>query len=298
MRIDGTTRLAGVMGAPVAHSLSPVIQNAAFEAMGLPWVYLPLLVENAFDVPVVVSAIRALPFVGFNVTMPYKRMMVELCDEVSVVAQIAGAVNTVVVDGGRMIGYNTDGHGLLASLKEEAGVDPAGLHVAMVGSGGAAGAALASLVLAGARRVSIISRNERHSIDLVERMRPHARATELVAMGHGDAFEAAVGEAEVLVNATPVGMKEGDPLPVDPLWLHPGQVVCDMIYAPIHTKLLAAAEDAGATAISGLGMLVEQGAMSLELWAPGSTASVPKQVMRDAAEAVIAASASREAGVM
>jgi len=289
MKIDGNTKLAGVLGWPVAHSLSPVMQNAAFHAMQLPWVYLPLPVEKAVDVAQVVSATRILPFVGFNVTMPYKRLMLDLCDEVVPLAQIAGAVNTVRCEDGKLIGYNTDGRGLLAALHEEAALNPEGRSFTMLGSGGAAGAALAAMMMAGAARVTVVSRDPEHARRLVDRMRPHAHGTELVALEAGPQNGAAFIEADVVVNATPVGMTAGDPLPINPHWLHRGQIVCDMIYAPLRTRLLEEAERAGAMVVGGLGMLVHQGAMALELWNAGCNESVPRHVMRMAAEAAIQA---------
>lgn len=296
MHIDGNTKLSGVIGWPVAHTLSPAMQNAAFHEMKLPWVYLPLPVENALDVPQVIGAMRALPFVGFNVTMPYKRLVLELCDEVAALARLAGAVNTVHIQDGALVGYNTDGRGLLASLEEEAGLIPEGRTFTMLGSGGAAGAALAAMVLAGAARVTVVSRDASHARELVERIRPHARDTELVALGAGPQNGPAFIEADVVVNATPVGMAAGDPLPVNPHWLHAGQIVCDMIYAPLRTRLLDEAARAGATAVGGIGMLVHQGAMALELWNAGCNESVPREVMRDAAEAAIIERERNQAG--
>jgi shikimate dehydrogenase len=288
MHIDGRTKLAGVLGWPVAHSLSPAMHNAAFHAMRLPWAYIPLAVEKPLDVPDVVKALRALPFVGFNVTMPYKRIALELCDDVAALAKLAGAVNTVRCEDGALIGYNTDGRGMLASLAEEAGLSAEGRRFTMLGAGGAAGSALAAMVLAGAAKVTVVARHPQAAQDLVDRIRPHARDTELVALEQGPANGPAFIEADVVVNATPVGMAPRDPLPVNPHWLHAGQIVCDMIYAPMQTRLLEEAQRAGATAVGGLGMLVHQGAMALELWNAGSNESVPRDVMRRAAEHVIA----------
>jgi shikimate dehydrogenase len=289
IKIEGTTRLAGVMGWPLDHTLSPTIHNAAYEALGLPWVYLPLPVRDPAEVTRVVAAIRALPFVGFNVTMPYKRLMLDLCDEVAALARLAGAVNTVHIRDGVLMGYNTDGRGLLASLEAEAGFVPRGKRITMIGSGGAAGAVLAALVLAGAAHVTVISRDPSHAEDLVDRIGVHSRETELVALAAGPDNGPFVEKADVVVNATPLGMHPGDDLPVDPHWLRPGQVISDMVYRPTMTPLLLAAAAAGATPVGGLGMLVAQGAMSLELWNSDSTVTAPRDAMRKAAEAAIAA---------
>jgi shikimate dehydrogenase len=288
MKIDGATRLAGVMGWPIEHSLSPAMHNAAYEALGLPWVYLPLAVRDSADVAAAVDGIRALPFVGFNVTMPYKRVMLDLCDEVAALARLAGAVNTVHVRDGHLMGYNTDGRGLLASLEEEAGFVPKGRRITMIGSGGAAAAVLAALVLGGAAHVTVVSRDPAHASDLIERIGVHARDTELLAMAAGPDNGPYIEEADVVVNATPLGMRPGDDLPVDPAWLRAGQIVSDMVYRPAATPLMRAAAKAGATPVGGLGMLVAQGAMSIELWNSDSSVTAPRDIMRAAAEAVIA----------
>ncbi|TLM79746.1 MAG: shikimate dehydrogenase, partial [Actinobacteria bacterium] len=144
--INGRTRLAGVVGWPLGHTLSPAMHNAAYEALGLDWVYVPLPVEDDADMLRFIGALRVLPFVGVNITMPHKQAMLRLCDEVAMFAQMAGAVNTVHVSDGRLIGYNTDGRGLLEALETEAGFLPEGKSVTLVGAGGAAGAALVAFV--------------------------------------------------------------------------------------------------------------------------------------------------------
>jgi shikimate dehydrogenase len=289
VRIDGNTQLAGVMGWPIDHTLSPAMHNAAYENLGLPWVYLPLPVREPADVARIVEAIRALPFVGFNVTMPYKRLMLDLCDEVAALARLAGAVNTVHLQDGVLVGYNTDGRGLLASLEVEAGFTPKGSRVAMIGSGGAAAAVLAALVLGGAEHVTVVSRDPAHARDLIERIGVHARGTELESLGMGPEVGSYIESADVVVNATPLGMRPGDPLPLDASWLRAGQIVSDMVYRPAVTPLLEAAARAGAKPVGGLGMLVAQGAMSIELWDRDTTVTAPRAEMRAAAEAAMAA---------
>lgn len=288
-RINGTTKLAGVIGWPIEHTLSPAMHNAAYQALGLDWVYLPLPVRDQMDVARVVATARALPFVGFNVTMPYKRVMLELCDEVAAQARLAGAVNTVHVRDGVLMGYNTDGRGLLESLRDEADFLPEGRRIVIVGSGGASAAVLASLVLERAAHVTVISRDPANAEDLVARMRVHARETELVSMASGPDNASFVEAADVVVNATPLGMQPGDDLPVRSDWLQPGQIVSDMVYRPIMTPLLEAAAARGAKPIAGIGMLVAQGAIAIEIWKSDSSLSAPRDVMRAACEAEISA---------
>jgi len=285
--INGGTRLAGVIGWPIEHSLSPAMHNAAYSRLGLDWVYLPLSVRESADVPAVVAAIRSLPFVGFNVTMPYKRLMLELCDEVAAQAKLAGAVNTVQVVDGRLMGYNTDGRGLLESLRDEAGFAPEGKRAVVLGSGGAAGAIVAALVLARVAHMTIVSRDPAHADELIARMEPYAHETELTVVHAGEASGPLVRAADLVINSTPLGMRPGDASPVNGAWLHAGQVVSDMIYSPPDTPLLRAARAAGARTLGGLGMLVAQGAISLEIWNGDSTVSAPRDVMRDAAYAAL-----------
>lgn len=292
--ISGRTRLAGIIGWPVAHSLSPAMHNAAYAETGLDWAYVPLPVRDEGALMRVLSAVRVLPFVGFNVTMPYKSLMLDLCDEVAMLARMAGAVNTVHCVDGRLIGYNTDGRGLADSLAAEAGFSPEGASIAIVGAGGAAGAALVAFVLGKAATITVVNRTAERAEELVERVRPHARTTELRTAGLEDVAAAdGVREASLVINATPVGMSPDDPPPVPQEWLDSSQVVADMIYRSGPTSLIKAAQAAGARTVDGLGMLVAQGALSFEIWNEGTQTSAPRDVMRDAAAAAMAEAASR-----
>lgn len=288
-RIDGTTRLAGLIGWPLDHTLSPAMHNAAYEALGLDWVYVPLAVRDGAALTKVVAGLRGLPFVGFNVTMPYKHLMLNLCDEVATQAQLAGAINTVQVRDGKLIGYNTDGRGLLESLEEGADFTPEGRRAVVVGAGGAAGAAVVALVLARAAHVVVAGRRLEQAEDLVDRVAGHARETELVAVETGPRLEEHVAAADLLVNATPLGMQSGDELPVPKEWLQPGQVVSDLVYRPAETELMRAAAARGARPVGGLGMLVAQGAISIEIWNEAGRSHAPRDIMRAAAEAALAA---------
>lgn len=282
--LDGGTQLAGLIGWPIAHTLSPAIHNAAYEAMGLNWVYVPLAVRDGAALAKGVAGLRAFPFVGFNVTMPYKRLVLNMCDEVATQARLAGSVNTVHVRDGKLIGYNTDGRGLLESLQSEAGFAPEGKRVVLVGAGGAAGAALVALMLSRAGHVAVTSRRIEQAEDVVDRVVDHARDTEIVASGSGQESRELIEAADLVINATPLGMTPGDPLPVPAEWLQPGQVVADMVYVPGVTPFMDAAGARGATPVGGLGMLVAQAAIALEIWNEGTQAGAPRDVMRKAAE--------------
>lgn len=244
-----------MIGAPVRHSLSPALHNAAFDALGLDWVYL------AFEVPAgaagaAVEAMRTLGIDGLNVTMPHKEDVVAAVDKLSPVAERLHAVNTVVRRGGVLVGESTDGEGFVAALRRDEGFDPAGKRCVVLGAGGAARAVVLALADAGAASVTVVGRTPER-----------AAAAAALAGGRGRVGEAAeAAEADLVVNATPVGMA-GDPsLPLDAGLLGPGQVVADLVYHPLATPLLEAARSRGAMAVNGLGMLIHQAALAFRLW--------------------------------
>jgi len=288
LRINGRTQLAGIVGQPLDHTLSPAMHNAVYGDLGLDWAYIPLPVGDEADLMRFMGAARVLPFVGFNVTMPFKQLILSLCDEVAMLAKMAGAVNTVHVVDGRFIGYNTDGRGLVESLETDADFLPEGRDVVILGAGGAAGAAFVSLMLAKAKSVTVANRDAGRAEDLVARMSAHARATEVRAVELGSDAEEAVRGADLIVNSTPLGMNAGDPSPVPVEWIGAGQLVVDMIYGVGTTKLVQEARDRGATALDGLGMLVAQGATAVDIWSESAQVRTPRDVMRRAAEEALA----------
>lgn len=294
--IDGRTKLAGLIGWPLEHTLSPAIHNAAYARMGLNWTYIPLPVQEGSELLRVTAALRALPFVGFNVTMPYKRVMLNVCDEAATQAHLAGSVNTVHIVDGRMIGYNTDGRGLVESLRDEAGFVSQDKSVVIVGAGGAAGAALVGLVLERAGRVTVAARDEEAAERLVDNLDGRTMQTTVESVELGEGLRAAVEGADLVINATPLGMNGGDPLPVPAEWLHSGQVVADMVYRPAVTPFMQAASARGAKALGGLGMLVAQAAIAIEIWNQGVQNPAPRDVMRAAAEAAVAVHSSPPLG--
>lgn len=288
--INGKTRLAGVIGWPLDHTLSPAMHNAVYEELGLDWAYVPLAVKDEVGLRRLIAAVRSLPFVGLSVTMPYKTAVLELCDEVATAASMAGAVNTIhVASDGRLIGYNTDGRGMLESLATDANFNPAGKRVVLLGAGGAAAAAFVALILAKSAAITVVNRNPEHAEELLDRMAPRASGIELHVAGVGDAQQSVRG-ADLIINSTPVGMQpgSGSPMPVE--WLREGQVVLDMVYgtaAP--TDLVTGALAAGAVALDGLGMLVAQGATAVDIWNSEAQLRTPRDVMRRAAVAQLAA---------
>lgn len=252
---SGATRTAGVIGWPVRHSLSPVIHGAAFAAAGIDWTYLAFPVAPG-DAPQAIAGMRALGIEGLSVTMPHKAPVAAVVDRTTSDATALGAVNCVFRDGDLLVGDNTDGGGFVDSLRVDEGIDPAGMHCVVFGAGGAARAVVRALASAGADRVTVVNRSE-----------DRAQVAAALAGDRGAvATAAAVTDADLVVNATPVGMGDDGGLVIDPETAKPGAVVADLVYHPAVTPLLAAATSAGHPIVGGLGMLVHQAARAFERW--------------------------------
>jgi len=279
-RIDGETRVAGVIGWPVRHSLSPPMHNAAFAALGLNWVYVPFAVAPE-RVGETVAAVRALDLAGLNVTIPHKPAVLPHLDEVGPEAQALGVANTIINDAGRLIGRNTDGEGFLRSLREIGG-DVAGAPVALIGAGGSARSVALAVCQGGAARLTIVNRTVAKAEALAAMIQGLVPQCEITATPlAGPEAAAAVSGAAVVIDSTAVGMyphPDVDPV-VPAAWLHEGQIVADLTYNPRQTTLLRAAAGRGARTLDGTGMLVHQGALALEYW---TGQAAPVEVMRAA----------------
>ncbi len=286
---DARTTVVGVMGDPVRHSLSPVLHNAAFAALGLNWISVGFEVA-AGNAAAALDGIRALGVAGVSVTMPHKGDVAALVDDRSAVAAHLGAVNCVINRDGNLYGANTDGAGFLASLGRAAGFDPAGRRCLIIGAGGAARAVALALGDAGAASVTVVNRTLAKAADVAALAGSVGQVGEVGGSSDDARAAALVGEAELVVNATPVGMQgsgaAGAGWLLPPSLLRPGQVVADLVYVPRPTPWLAAAAAAGATTVDGLGMLVHQAAEQLELW---TGTPPPVDVMWRAAIAVATA---------
>jgi shikimate dehydrogenase len=279
-------RLVGVIGSPIAHSLSPLLHNAAFAALGLGETWR----SSAFEVAPgaaaeALAAMRQSDISGLSVTMPHKADVANLVDERTEVAQRLGAVNCVANTEGVLLGTNTDGEGFVASLARGAAFTPAGRRCVVIGAGGAARAVVLALAEAEASRVEVLNRTPERAVAAAALA---GSAGSVVAL-ESRALAKAIEAADLVVNATPVGMAgppaasaEGDtPWLVDPQLLHAGQVAADLVYAPRPTRWLAAAAAAGARSVDGLGMLVHQAAAQLVLW---TGLAAPVEAMWQAAE--------------
>ncbi|MEI7635491.1 MAG: shikimate dehydrogenase [bacterium] len=262
--ITAQTRLTGLIGHPVAHSLSPAMHNTEFERLGLNYIYMawdvaPGLVGNA------VNGLVALNAAGFNVTIPHKQCVMQFLDEISPDALLIGAVNTVTIIGGKTCGCNTDAQGWLDDISQD--ISLAGRTICVLGAGGAARAVCAASGRAGVRKILIGCQpsDAKPSEDLASGMASHFRKLDREWMSFDNpAFPAALRECDIVVNATPVGMERGTPIP--PMWLCAKHYVYDVIYNRGETELLSHARKLGCATRNGLGMLARQGARAFELW--------------------------------
>ena len=263
--LSAASTVVGVIGDPVAHSLSPLLHNSAFAELGLDWVSVGFRVADGRAAQALVGA-RALGIRGLSVTMPHKVAVAALVDRRTPLAERLGAVNCVVIEPGGTVGDNTDGPGLVAALRRGVRFDPAGRRCLIIGAGGAARAAIAALADAGAAEVVVVNRSGDRGASAA------ALAGAVGRLGSADDARA----CDLVVNATPLGM--GDPAssgptgsgpstwPLDPTLLGRGQVVVDLVYHPPLTPWLRAARDRGATVSNGVGMLVHQAALQLASW--------------------------------
>lgn len=276
-------KMVGIIGYPLGHSISPAMHNAAFKKLDLDFEYLPFEIKEK-DLPEVLQGFRALHVAGFNVTIPYKETVVPLLDEVTELAKIIGAVNTVVNREGLLVGYNTDGAGFIESLKEDGKIDPAGKTIVLLGAGGAAHAVSVTLAEAKAGSLTVVDIQAEKAKELAEYVGAYFDMKCQTAAADSQELQKAIDQADLLVNSTPIGMhpKIGASPISDNIKLHPKLFVYDLVYNPAETKLMKKAKAAGGKTCGGLGMLVRQGALAFTLW---TGEEAPLQVMRKAAEA-------------
>ena len=269
-------RVAAVIGDPVRHSRSPAVHNAAFASAGIDWVF------TAFEVPAgmgaeALEAMKVLGLAGMSVTMPLKAEAAAAADTADAEVGVLTAANCIVpLADGRLHAANTDATGFVAGLQADAGLSPEGLRVALMGGGGAARAVAWGLGAAGAADVAVINRTGVKA----------EVAASIADAASGSGRPGRVGStedvaaADLVVNATSVGMGSDASMPCDPSLLRPGQVAVDLVYEPIETAWLAALREQGVEAHNGLSMLVYQAAAAFELW---TGTGAPVEAMRQAA---------------
>lgn len=256
MGITGTTQLAAVIGDPVRHSLSPVLHNAAFQAAQCDWAYVALPV-HLNNVGAAIEGVRALGIGGLSVTMPHKAAVIAHLDRLDPVASELQAVNCIAWDNGDLVGYNTDGAGFLAGFERDFGITVVNKCCVVIGAGGAARAVIQALGQAGAASVIVVNRTIATAEQAVE-----------LAGGVGVVGTSTdIADAEIVINATSVGMMpnvDATPLPLEVL--QPHQLVADLIYHPVETKLMTVAQAKGCQVANGLSMLIGQAGVAFEHW--------------------------------
>jgi shikimate dehydrogenase len=258
-RISGRTRLLALIGHPVGHSLSPAMHNASFAADDLDFVYVCLDVEPD-ELPPAVRGLKSLGLRGFNVTMPHKRAMVPLVDELDEEARVSGAVNTVVIEASGLRGFNTDGGGMVMACRE-AGMELAGKSVLLLGAGGTAAAIAVAFGKAGIGELHIANRNVERAARLRDKL--HGTGVRGLAIRPLDALP----DAEIVINTTPLGMKAGDPMPVPLDYVQQGRAFCDAVYRPgTNTPLVRLARERDVPVVAGDRMLLYQGVLAQKLW--------------------------------
>lgn len=267
--ISGQTKITGIFGFPIAHTLSPAMHNAAFNALKLDFVYLPFEVQPR-DLSKTVEAIRCLGLRGVNVTIPHKKNVMRFLDKIDPLARRIGSVNTIVNKNGFLTGYNTDGSGFLKDIIEK-GFNPKGKTALLLGAGGAGYALAAILSINGAKKIYITDYQTSRATELSKRT-PRSHVIPL------DTWKENIPDSDILINATPAGMHSGDPLIVKSSELGKNIFVYDLIYHR-RTELLHAAAKAGLAHSNGLGMLLNQGSLAFELW---TEKRAPTEVMRRA----------------
>lgn len=282
-------RIVGLIGFPLKHSISPVFQQAAFDHLGLDVRY-EAWETDPKDVAGVVARLREEKYLGMNVTVPFKEIVMPLLDDIDRLARKIGAVNTVVNRGGRLVGYNTDAAGFLHALREQARFDPKARQTLILGAGGAARAVAFALVEAGARPIYIANRtSERAEALAADLYKGGAPPGSIVPRAWTDArsLQGPLADSELIVNTTTIGMKHGPAegeSPVPAKLIPSRALVYDIVYNPSETPLLAEARSAGARTIGGLPMLVYQGAAAFELW---TGRKAPVELMLAKAEAAL-----------
>jgi len=265
MIINGQTQLIGIIGNPIHHTASPVMHNAMINKLNLNMIYIPFLVEPS-GLPSVIETIRVAHIRGVNVTIPFKEAVIPLLDELHQDAQSIGAVNTIINQNGRLIGYNTDGIGFIEALTMN-GISVINKRIAIIGAGGAARAICFSLLQAGILSLAIINRTPERTTNLLNDLSKHHRQNDQIIGYSLDASTKALQEADIVINTTPIGMEPNTDLPIPQLdWVTSNHTICDIVYKPKMTRFLTEAQNRGAQVCEGLGMLVGQGVRAFELF--------------------------------
>lgn len=269
-------KIYGVLGYPAKHSLSPLMHNAAFSHLGINAEY-KIFEKNPEELAGFLGSLSSHSIYGLNVTVPYKEKVIPFLRKLSAEAELIAAVNTIRVSDNGLEGFNTDGEGFLNHLVYDLGFNPQDKIIAIIGAGGAAKAIAVYLSKESPRSISIYDIDKAKLKALIAQLKENFSRTEFTAVNSLE--ELNIKDCNLLINATPVGMIEGDPCLVDGGLIHKDLLVYDLIYNPAETKLLKIAKRKGAATSNGLGMLLYQGAKSFELW---TGQKAPLEIMRQA----------------
>lgn len=278
MKITGHTKIIGVIGDPVEHSRSPQMHNSAIQELGLDYVYVPFHVKPD-QLLSAINGFKALNVSGINVTLPHKKAVLPLMDSISNEAELIGAVNTIVFKDSGIEGHNTDARGFIASLYEEGIGNIKGMNVALLGAGGAAQAVATGLALEKVADITIINRTLENAIRLADEMSIKTGIQMTGISLNDDNLAEYMSKCDLLVSTITSGMDTNAKPAIDTDWLNKDCVVCDIVYTPPETNLLKSAKNRGLKTINGIGMLVNQGAISFQLW---TGVQPPVETMRKA----------------
>lgn len=267
-RISGSTRLVGLIGSPVTYSGSPAVHNAVFEKMGYDFAFVPFNVEPE-NLEAAVRGMEALGFLGYNVSAPYKGAIVPYLHEISRVAEIVGAVNTVVIQNGRSLGDNADGAAFMRNLVLN-GINVRGKKITVLGAGGAASAIAVQVALDGVAEIDVFNRQEAYQqsgYDLIDRLHAYSEcAISLYALSDEEQLRASLAESALVVNATNVGYPDDPGCLLTADLLRPELIVADLVYNPRETELIKLARSCGCKTVDGTGPFVQQAAIAERLW--------------------------------
>ncbi|MCM8803495.1 MAG: shikimate dehydrogenase [Candidatus Omnitrophica bacterium] len=265
MKIKGTTRITGVFGYPVNHSLSPIFQNAAFDYLKLDYVYIPLEVKPE-NLKIAVESIKIFNWIGVNVTIPHKKEVIKYLDELDESSEILSVVNTIHNIDGKLKGYTTDGDGFIRSLKEDGKFNIKNKNVFIIGAGGSSYAICGALIKERVKSIFITNRTYENARKLKEHLKKKLNFKNIEIIEFEKRNDRKIWEnIDLLINTTSVGMKENDPLLIEKINIEKVQFVYDIVYNR-KTELLKSAEYLKISNLDGISMLVYQGAISFEIW--------------------------------